>query len=309
MIDFRIETFLEVCRLMNYTKAADSLHITQPAVSQHVRLIEEYYDTRLFSFSGKKMSLTPAGEQLRNAMTTMQHDIVYLKGNFQNMKQQKHVLTFGVTLTIGEYIMPACLSNWQRARPDTLFRMKTANTRNLLGMLTQGEIDFALVEGYFEKNEYDYQIFSVQPYIPVCAVGHQFKKSGLSLNDLTSEHLIAREDGSGSREILEKCLEEHNLNLGDFNGVTEISNIKTLKKMTAEDFGISFLYKISVEEELDRKILMEIPVFNLHLSHGFYFIWRKGSIFTDWYQEIFNELKNSVRLPEKDSCEPKKSFI
>lgn len=302
MIDFRIQTFLEVCRLMNFTKAADSLHITQPAVSQHIHYIEDYYNTKLFTFSGKKMSLTQSGDALKNAMTTMQHDIVFLKENFQNMQQEKTVLSFGVTLTIGECIMPVCLCNWKKKHPESLLRMQTANTQTLLELLTKGKIDFALVEGYFEKAEYDYEIFSMEPYIPVCSDNHRFETTISSLSDLTQEHLITRERGSGSREILEKCLEEHHLKLTDFNGVTEISNITALKHMVAEDFGISFLYKISVADELQAHILKEISIPEFHLTHGFYFIWRKGSIFTEHYKNIFQELKDSYCQISPENC-------
>ena len=79
MLDFRMETFLEVCKDMNFTKTARRLNMTQPAVSQHIHWLEEAYGTRLFSYQGKKMSLTPAGEMLKNSAATMSHDILLLR--------------------------------------------------------------------------------------------------------------------------------------------------------------------------------------------------------------------------------------
>ena len=89
MLDFRIETFLEVCRNMNFTQAARQLNITQPAVSQHIKWLEECYNTRLFVMHGKKLQLTPAGETLRDSLTTMQHDIVSLKEKVQEAEEKK----------------------------------------------------------------------------------------------------------------------------------------------------------------------------------------------------------------------------
>ena len=74
MLDFRMETFLAVCRYMNFTRAAEKLNITQPAVSQHIRFLEKHYNTKLFRYEGKKLELTEAGEILKNASLTMMHD-------------------------------------------------------------------------------------------------------------------------------------------------------------------------------------------------------------------------------------------
>ena len=155
MLDFRVYTFLEVCRHMNFTKAAEALHITQPAVSQHIRFIEEYYQTRLFTFQGKRPVLTEAGEYLLHAFTTLSHDQVYLKEQVLSMQNKKPALIFGATLTIGEYVMPKYLIEYQTRHPDTALTMITANTHELLGRISEGEIDFAIVEGYFDKTQYD----------------------------------------------------------------------------------------------------------------------------------------------------------
>ena len=74
MLDFRIETFLEVCRTMNFTKAAKRLHITQPAVSQHIRALERQYKTKLFAYAGKQLCLTEVGRMVLQTATTMHHD-------------------------------------------------------------------------------------------------------------------------------------------------------------------------------------------------------------------------------------------
>ncbi len=167
MLDFRVYTFLEVCKYMNFTKAAEALHITQPAVSQHIRFIEDYYQTRLFSFQGKKPVLTEAGEYLLHAFSTLSHDQVYLKEQVLAMKNKHPSLIFGATLTIGEYVMPQFLIEHQTHHPDTALTMITANTHELLERISDGEIDFAIVEGYFDKTQYDYLTFSTEPYIAV----------------------------------------------------------------------------------------------------------------------------------------------
>ena len=291
MLDFRIYTFLEVCKYMNFTKAAEALHITQPAVSQHIHYIEEYYQTKLFTFQGKKPVLTEAGEYLFHAFTTLSHDQVYLKEQLLSMQKKKPALIFGSTLTIGEYVMPRFLIEYQTHHPDTVLTMITANTHELLDRISDGEIDFAIVEGYFDKTQYDYLTFSSEPYIavaggPLFGDGHP-----RSLLDLLDQKLLVREPGSGTREILEKHLEARNLSIRDFSGVSEIGNIPALKSIVSAGLGITFLYRSAVAEELENGTLVDITPEDFSITHDFTLIWQKGSMFASRYRSLFEEWK------------------
>lgn len=294
MLDFRIYTFLEVCKYMNFTKAAEALHITQPAVSQHIRYIEEYYQTRLFTFQGKKPVLTEAGEYLLHAFTTLSHDQVYLKEHLLSMQKKKPALIFGATLTIGEYVMPRFLIEYQTRHPDTVLTMITANTHELLDRISDGEIDFAIVEGYFDKTQYDYLTFSSEPYIAVAGTPLFEDCRPRSLSELLDQKLIVREPGSGTREILEKHLEARNLSIHDFSGVSEIGNIPALKAVVSAGLGITFLYRSAAEEELKNGILFDITPENFSITHDFTLIWQKGSMFASRYRTIFEEWKKKL---------------
>lgn len=294
MLDFRIYTFLEVCKYMNFTKAAEALHITQPAVSQHIRYIEEYYQTRLFTFQGKKPVLTEAGEYLLHAFTTLSHDQVYLKEQLLSMQKKKPALIFGATLTIGEYVMPRFLIEYQTRHPDTVLTMITANTHELLDRISDGEIDFAIVEGYFDKTQYDYLTFSSEPYIAVAGTPLFEDCRPRSLSKLLDQKLIVREPGSGTREILEKHLEARNLSIHDFSGVSEIGNIPALKAVVSAGLGITFLYRSAAEEELKNGILFDVTPENFSITHDFTLIWQKGSMFASRYRTIFEEWKKKL---------------
>ena len=294
MLDFRIYTFLEVCKYMNFTKAAEALHITQPAVSQHIRYIEEYYQTRLFTFQGKKPVLTEAGEYLLHAFTTLSHDQVYLKEQLLSMQKKKPAPIFGATLTIGEYVMPRFLIEYQTRHPDTVLTMITANTHELLDRISDGEIDFAIVEGYFDKTQYDYLTFSSEPYIAVAGTPLFEDCRPRSLSELLDQKLIVREPGSGTREILEKHLEARNLSIHDFSGVSEIGNIPALKAVVSAGLGITFLYRSAAEEELKNGILFDVTPENFSITHDFTLIWQKGSMFASRYRTIFEEWKKKL---------------
>ena len=159
MLDFRIDTFLAVCRSMNFTRAAEELHITQPAVSQHIRYLEKSYGVKLFDYQGKRLSLTTAGEALFSAAVTMKHDDLFLKKQLPMLGRGQKNLVLGATLTVGEFAVPERLAAYLNRYPETDLHLIVANTHKLLHRIDAGEIDFAIVEGFFEKREYDSLLF------------------------------------------------------------------------------------------------------------------------------------------------------
>jgi len=291
MMDFRIDTFLTVCRLMNFTKAAEVLHITQPAVSQHIHYLEDFYCAKLFVYEGKKMNLTNAGNALYQAAVTMKHDDLYLKESILDLNQRKTRLLFGATLTIGEFVMPAHLKIYLDLYPDTEVRMIIGNTSELLEKLRLGEIDFAIVEGNFAKDQYDYLMYSHEKYIPVCSKDYCFVKKPKNLKDLLLERIIVRENGSGTRKIFEENLETRNLVIGDFSYVVEIGGMNAIKSMVLAGCGITFLYEAAVRNELESGFLRRIILNDFQVSHDFSFIWNKGSVFSENYNKIYEILK------------------
>lgn len=292
MMDFRIDTFLEVCRHMNFTKAAEILNITQPAVSQHIRYLEDSYNAKLFVYEGKKMYLTNAGDILYRAAITMKHDDLYLKNIINDSNKRKNRLIFGATLTIGEFVMAKHIKSYLKLYPDTEVRMIEGNTSELLRKLSMGEIDFALVEGNYAKEEYDYLVYSQERYIPVCGKNYSFQREPEKLKDLLSERIIIRERGSGTREILERNLEYRNLEIQDFRYTVEIGGLNAIKSLVEFGCGITFLYEAVVKKELEKGILREIKLEDFQVSHDFTFIWNKGSVFSENYREVCEILKS-----------------
>ena len=292
MLDFRMETFLSVCRYMNFTHAAEALHLTQPAVSQHIRYLEQKYEAPLFYREKKKLSLTPAGELILSALETMQNDENTLKKRMQESLSKKKILTFGVTMTIGEYAILPSLAAFIKNHPDTDLHIRYGNTQTLLACLQEGTIDFAIVEGYFKEDRYEVRIYKEEEYIAVASSRHKFSQPVRFLRDLTKERLLTREPGSGTRAVLSRTLALKNLSVLDFSHLVEVENIHTIVSLLCEDCGISFLYKSATEQEIRQGNLCQIPLSDFKITHNFSFLWNKGSIFSEEYETIFQELKS-----------------
>lgn len=289
MLDYRLYTFLTLSKTLNYTKAAEILCITQPAVSQHIRYLETTYQVKLFDHQGKNLSLTRQGEYLASCLHTMAADEKKIMKNLQNISESKH-LKFGATLTIGEYMLPKKIHSFLQQHPNTNMTMIVENTATLLDMLDAGDISFALVEGYFPSHRYIHKTISTQPYVAVKGSQYPVKEEICTLKDLLSHRLIIREEGSGTREILERILKENNLNIHDFENSIEVGNMNAIKYLVQENMGITFLYEAAVEEELKKGTIQMIPLHDFHIQREFTFITLKDTIFMEEYQAFLSSL-------------------
>ncbi|MCR4901587.1 MAG: LysR family transcriptional regulator [Butyrivibrio sp.] len=290
MLDFRIETFLTVCKYMNYTHAAQALHITQPAVSQHIKYLENTYSAKLFIQDGKKLILTPSGKILYEKMNLLKNDEIKLKNSLSQGSLLTKDISFGVTMTIGEYVIADPISRFLKLHPDKNIKIHFGNTKELLESLENGDYDFALVEGYFPEDKYDYSTYKTVDFIPVCSASHYFSKKPLLLKDLFNERIIIREPGSGTRNILEKNLSLQNYDINNFKNYILVENMHTVIQLLNLDCGISFLYKEAVTKDLESGKLAEIKLKDFIMKHDFTFIWQKDSIFSEEIRKICTDI-------------------
>lgn len=275
MLDQRLETFLTLCKIKSYTKTAEFLHITQPAVSQHIKYLEEYCGAKLFNYADKTLSLTQKGETLYTFALTLRADTLHLRQLLRQDESFKKTLSFGATLSIGEYICPKIISKLFVQYPNINSNLTVANTDELLVKLKTAEIDFALIEGYFDKSTYSSALFSLEEFVAVCKPG-TFENREYTLQELECARFIIRENGSGSRDILRQILQEHNLSINSFD-VCEIGNISVIKHLVKLGHGITFIYKAAVREELESGSLTQIKIKNLQIKREFNLVYLKNS--------------------------------
>ncbi len=298
MLDFRIETFLTLCKEKNYTKTAGKLCITQPAVSQHIRYLEQNYGCRLFHYEGKNLTLTSQGEQLKKYALLSKTDWNRLEDILKKDKAERRI-NFGATLTIGEYVMPGILAGLIEQSSNTSLSMLVDNTETLLQKLQQGYIDFAFIEGQLDKNEYTTRLFSPARFIPVCSAQHEFADSRVSFDEIFSQRLIVREVGSGTRGVLEQVLLEHNQNIRNFSHIIEIGNLNVIKSLVEKGMGITFLYENAVENEISAGKLQKIRLSEFEAVREFNFVCMKGSHFMKENLEFFERCRALYESEEK----------
>ncbi len=296
MLDFRHETFLTLCKIMNYTKTADILCITQPAVSQHIKFLEDFYGGKLFNYENKTLTLTERGKRLYNYTLTASTDSEQIRKLLRSENFKTKDLCFGATLSIGEFVMPKIMLKLLKTYPEMHVAMSVGNTSKLLKELCDGNISFALVEGFFDKFEYGHELFSKERFIGICAADFPLSNDSLKLEDIFNHRLILRERGSGTRDIFERLLYEQNMTLSSFKSVSEVGSLAVIKHLVKEGLGITFLYKTAVENELKDGTLKELNISDINAFREFSFVYLKNSQHEKTYLEWLQFFKSSVDM-------------
>ncbi len=246
MLDHRIETFLTLCEVMNYREAAERLHITQPAVTQHIHFLEKEYGCRLFSYENRRLCKTEAAlilEEYARAMRS-QEETVRQKLSDGGIRELK----IGATKTIGDYVLTEQIHRYLSVK-DNALTLIVDNTEHLLKLLEDNQLDFAIVEGYFDKKRFDCRCLRKEPFVGICRKDHAFAGREISIEELLLETIIHREEGSGTRAILEQKLQGYNESLQRFRRHICVSSFKLILDLVKEGFGVSFVYEILADSD------------------------------------------------------------
>lgn len=296
MMDQKLISLMSIVRLKSYTEAAKELSLTQPAISHHMRQLEEEYGHKIFTYEGKKMELTEAGKIIHDHAVSSSAKEKMLVEKLAGLKSKKREVKFGATMTIGEFTIAPYLSELFETFPEYHFSIFVDNTNILMEKLRKGEIHFALIEGLIDKDYYDAKLLKTCDFILVTAKNHEIsKKKRVMLEDLLEEKLIIREKGSGSREILERGLAERNRSIESFREIIEMGNVNVMKRMTMEGVGISLMYRDAALQELKQGLLMEVPVENLRMEREFNFVQISNETIPSANQQLLNFFTDKIK--------------
>lgn len=245
-MDQKLETFLTVCQTMHYGRAAELLHLSQPAVSKHIQALEVQYGVRLFTYQARRLTKTREGSLLEQYAVSLRYNEESLLKNLH--QKPKTLLRIGATKSIGDYILLPEIRRFL-ARPNQQLHFLVDNTAHLLAELEAGELDFVVLEGLFDKQRYDFFLLREEPYLGICSPFHPFAGKNVPIRELFRQRLILREPGSGTRDILERGLIQSGYQISSFSDTACISSFKLLKELVQENCGISFVYEAVVKDE------------------------------------------------------------
>lgn len=267
MIDTRMETFMTLCRVMNYRKTAELLNMTQPAVTQHIHFLEEQYGCKLFNYDRRTLTMTDEAKLLQKYAENVLYQEKKLREKLEGNNGIS--LSVGATKTIGEYVITEHISSFI-AEPDNSISVDIENTEQLLRALSEGRIDFALIEGYFDKSKYASRLYRNEPFVGLCGADHPFAGRTVKLDELWKEHLILREEGSGTRDILKQLLAGSSYSFSQFDRITTISSFGLITKLLEKKRCITFAYRAAGE---GNSALAEFRVKGWDISHELCYVY------------------------------------
>lgn len=245
MIDYRMDTFLLLCQYMNYRRTAEMLGITQPAVTQQIHFLERKYGCKLFTYENSRLQKTAAAVTLEKYARAMCLQEQHLRKTLGSTVRE---LRIGATKTIGDYVLKKDIRRFL-SREDQALSLVVDNTERLLEMLYVNKLDFAVIEGYFDRARFDSLLFRKEPFVGICPKDHPFAGQEVPLEEIFQETIIHREEGSGTRAILEQKLSGYNESLERFKRQICISSFQVILDLVREGYGISFVYEVLADSD------------------------------------------------------------
>jgi DNA-binding transcriptional LysR family regulator len=280
MLSSAHHVFLEVAANLSFSKAAQVLFITQPAVSKHVKLLEDQYKVALFERKGGTILLTEAGNILYKHLlraSEIQRQIEYDLSVLSTESQAAGNLRLGASTTIALYILPSILSSYQREYSYIDIQLVNRNSEYVLNALLNHEVDIGIIEVENKLTTVSYEQFMSDEVIPVCSSKSPLAGKSLTLADLVKTPIALRERGSGTLNALTKSLLELKIKPSDLSVKIRLGGTEALKNFLLADTCLGFMPRPSIVRQLAEGDLVEVPVEGLKIKRDFFFIRRKGT--------------------------------
>lgn len=250
--NFRLVVFRRVAEARSFRKAGEELYLTQPAVSQQIKALEEELGVQLFDRTGKHIVLTPAGQILLNyaektgeLMVQAEREIASLEGS------QAGRLALGASTTIAQYLLPRLLGEFCRRHPRVHARLISGNTEKVVAALEQNKIVLGLIEGPAQSQHVKTEPFLRDELVPIVAIGHPWAtRSTIPLKELSQAPLVVREHGSGSRRVIEMAMERQGVRLGSLRIAMELDSTEAIKSAVEAGLGIGIVSQCAIAADL-----------------------------------------------------------
>ena len=262
MADRRLQVFHTVAKQLSFTKAAELLFMTQPAVTFQVKQLEEHFNTRLFERSHGKISLTPAGElaldyaeRILNMSGEMEARISELTG------QVSGPLLIGASTTIAEYMLPRLLGEFKRLHPETQARLTVANSETIENKVADHTLDLGLIESPSHHPNLVTYVCCEDELVMICAPFSPLSALKTATPKIVAEQpYITRESGSGTRECIDDFFKLNGVNLDEINLAMELGSPEAIKGAVAAGLGVAVVSSTTVDKEVKLGELVSVPI-------------------------------------------------
>ncbi|UCE89520.1 MAG: LysR family transcriptional regulator [Pseudomonadota bacterium] len=301
MADRRLQVFHTVARLLSFTKAAEELHMTQPAVTFQVRQLEEYFNTRLFDRTHNRISLTEAGTRVYGYA----EEIFRLYGEMDNSVREltgeiSGVLILGASTTVAEYMLPHLLGDFKDKFPEVAIRLKVANTDGIVSQVENNTIDLGVVEAPVANKNLVVEKCLTDQMVLIVPLSHPLaQKESVTMEQLIEHPFICREEGSGTREVVIDHLHHAGVNPADMNFTMELGSLEAIKRAVEAGMGVSILSRATIAKELKLGTLTAVGL-EPPINRPFSFVHQKQKFRARAMDELLNFARQYCQSHQDD---------
>ncbi len=260
MLNFnQFRVFYYAAKNLNFTAAAGELFITQPAVTAQIKSFEEFCNLKLFKKKGRKIYLTDEGRSLYQYAAKIFKFEKEIEAVIDDMRELKRgVLSLGTTKAYARYFMPLMITTFHQNYPQIKIQLNEGSSLDMIYGLLDFKIEVAIIAKPEDHPEVYFFPFSQEEMAVIVAPGHPLtRKKKITFVDLATLPFIMKENGSGTRKLVEELFEMEGCTP---NILMETSNTEFIKQLVQRGEGVSFVVKEAVAAELKEKKLTTVPL-------------------------------------------------
>jgi len=262
MADRRLQVFHAVAKHLSFTKAAEALFMTQPAVTFQIRQLEEHFNTRLFDRAHGRIALTPAGQVALEYAERILGMSAELDTRLKEMGgHAAGPLLIGASMTIGEYVLPQLIGKFKARYPAVVPTLFVGNSEAVQDRVAERTLDLGFIEGDSHLSSLQSEVCSEDELQVVCAPSHPLAREACALPaSLTQHAYVSREAGSGTRAVVDRYLQQTGVAPESMNVVVELGSPEALKGLVATGLGFAIMSRVIAAREVQLGQLVQVPL-------------------------------------------------
>ncbi|MBQ6520586.1 MAG: LysR family transcriptional regulator [Anaerolineaceae bacterium] len=299
MLDTKLETLLIVAEEKSFTKAAATLSLTQPAVSNHISMLEKEIGIKIFLRTKGEVKITPEGEVVVRYAKRIKNLYKRMFDRISEIDRQVTKLRVGITHTSESNEIAEVLAKFGVSHGNVNITIITDSSKNLYDMLENYEIDFAIIEGKSKVTDLKYLMLDKDNLVCILSNNNPLAKNAkISLNDLKKEHVILRLPESETRKLFEATLISMNDSIDNFDVSIEVDNIATIKDLIRKDLGVSVLPQSACMDEIRKRKITALPIEGLSMTRETNIVYNKDFARMDLindFVDMYNQNKKTIQ--------------
>jgi LysR family transcriptional regulator, transcriptional activator of the cysJI operon len=277
-MDYRDSVFMSVAENLSFSKSANDLNISQPAVTRHIKELEKHYKTNLFERKSNKIYLTKAGEKVYNAFKIIAQQ--YRNLDFEIGQMHNSIsgeFKIGASSTISQYVIPKVIASFHKRYPKIQIYLMNGNSFEMENLLLDNKIDIALVENYSSQSCIRYRDFLDDELIVVTGKDSVYaKRENITRDDLLQIPIVLREQGSGTLEVIKQTLLQQNIGFENLNTLIHLGSTESIKNFLQDFDGLAIVSEKAVQTELYLKTLVKLKVTGFTISRKLRIAYKLG---------------------------------